>query len=142
MKIGGRVKIYYGEGAQRRLQRVVENLVVNAGLDVVRDLIAGTGRRIDVIRVGTGETAPNATDTALESEIYSQRIDRRIATASQLALEIGIPKVAPGIDGKVLAEEGLFADDTLVARALIVPPIAKPPNVFLTISHDLNLASA
>ena len=54
-----------------------KNLVVDDGIDLVRDLIGGTGHRPSHIGLGTGTTAVLATDTSIETEQFRGEITRR-----------------------------------------------------------------
>ena len=59
-------------------QRVIENLVVNAGLAGAASRLnaAGGEAAFDYLAVGTGTTAANATDTTLETEITDSGLAR------------------------------------------------------------------
>lgn len=68
IKIKGIVRFY--EGADWRRGRLLwerENLVVNAGLTALANLLGGTtsGEYVSVVGFGSGNTAPASTDTAL-----------------------------------------------------------------------------
>jgi len=60
-------------------KEVIENMIVNTGLDKVAGLINGINTTpFKYIAIGSGTTSPTESDTALESEI-----DRKEATTSQ-----------------------------------------------------------
>lgn len=68
----------------------VSNLVVNAGMAGVASRINGAGGEaaFTYIAIGTGTTAPSATDTALESEITTGGGARASATTSRTTTDV------------------------------------------------------
>lgn len=135
------VHIVIADAEGRILRRQhARNLVVDTGLNELRDLLAGIGRRPTHIAVGTGTTATTAGTTALETEVYRQPLDRRIPTAKRLSTQILIG--LSDANGYTLSEQGLFVSDTLIARALISPAIEKTSSIQATIVHDIILEAA
>jgi len=73
IKVKGICRIYDAKTGQ--LLRESKNLIVNAGLNLVRDLVSNLATVPDVpshLGIGTGSTAAAAADTALESETGSR----------------------------------------------------------------------
>jgi len=66
----GIIKIEHFRNGKKIDERVVENLIVNAGKAQVSGLIGGVvSGAFGYIAVGTGTTSPSASDTALENEV-------------------------------------------------------------------------
>jgi hypothetical protein len=135
----GRFIIEIRDGETKRVlgRRRVRNRMVDTGLEVIKDLIGGYGFRPDVIKVGTGTTAPTAADTALGNAVFSREIDRRIPSTKKVEAQMYI--ATSEANGNTLAEAGLFEGATLVARALISPVIVKTVSIELTIAHEIEL---
>lgn len=71
-------------------ERVVHNLVVNAGLAALAGLTIATGHTnaFDYIAIGTGTTAPAAANTALQAEISTGGGARALATLSRVTTTV------------------------------------------------------
>lgn len=69
-----------------KIHRIDKNLITNAGLAGVASRINGAGSEaaFTYLAVGTGTTAPSATDTALESEIVDSGLARTAATCTRV----------------------------------------------------------
>ena len=65
--------------------RKIKNTITNAGLDEITNLLGNVSSPVafTFLAVGTGSTAANATDTALETEITDSGLARAAATVSQ-----------------------------------------------------------
>ena len=64
IKVVGNLKFFNGNG---ELVREEKNLVVNTGLNVIAERLAGTAKNaVSHMGIGTGTTAATATDIALE----------------------------------------------------------------------------
>lgn len=69
--------------------RHIKNLVVDAGKAEVAGLINGvTSKPFDKLAIGTGTTAPAATDTELEAEISDSGGERATATTSRVTTDV------------------------------------------------------
>ena len=123
-------------------KREIKNLVTDAELNLLRDMMASYNSIVGApytIRLGTGTTAPTATDTALEIEQGSRVIDRRQVFDKQVKFAVLYP--TSELNGLTLTEEGMFTvDGTLAARALIEPPVNKTAAIQLTINHIITLS--
>ena len=140
IKATGNVLIEVHDRAGRLLRRQrSKNLVVDTGLNLVRDLLAGGGFRPSHIAVGTssGSTLPSA--TGLGNEVYRQAIDRRAVTDKSISLQVLID--TDDGNGFLLAEAGLFESSTLVARELITPAISKTSSIQVTITHEIQISA-
>lgn len=110
------------------------NKVVDSGLNLLRDIVGGTGFRPSHIAVGIGTAAPAAGDTALGDEKFRREIDRRTSASKKITLEILIS--TNDANGFTLSEMGVFQSATLYARALISPTIVKTASIEVTIKHE------
>lgn len=70
--------------------RLISNLVTSAGMAGVASRINGAGGEaaFTYIAVGTGTTAANAADTALETEIVDSGLARANSTASRVTTDV------------------------------------------------------
>lgn len=128
----------------RLVKRVkAKNLVVLAGRNLLRDLLAGTGTAPTHIAVGTGTAAVADADTALQTQVYSDYITRRVQQSSAVKFQLFIPTTSA--NGYSLTEAGiqavLGATTTLFAR-IIFPAFAKNGSNTLTISWTISIASS
>ena len=118
--------------------RRTHNLVTIEGLNWLAAIIAGSETRPTNIALGTGLTAPAGSDTALENQVYTATIDRRLLDSSKVTHRIFVP--TSEANGNTLAEEGLFRGSLLIARAAIDPAIVKTVAVELTIAHEITVS--
>lgn len=79
-----------GSYGELKNEMVISNLVVNAGLAGAASRINGAGAEaaFTFIELGTGTTAANATDTALETAITTGGGARAAATASRVTTTV------------------------------------------------------
>ena len=141
MKIDSNVFIEIRDATTKEVvdTRESHNLVVNTGLNWVRDLIGGTEVRPSFIALGTGTAAPAAGDTDLGSKVYTGAIDRRIASTAKMTNKIFVD--SDSANSASISEMGLLRGTLLIARALISPAIAKTSLVELTISHEITVSN-
>jgi hypothetical protein len=93
------------------------NMVVDAGLDLVRDLVYGDGVTLSHGAVGTDATAPAAGQTALGLEVFRDLIGQRTKQTAGLVIKFVLGSQQG--NGNVLREAGLFnaaAGGTMYAR--------------------------
>lgn len=121
-----------------------KNLVVDDGIEVIRDLIGGTGHRPSHIGLGTGTTAVVAGDTSIETEVYRDEITRRdnLATGIEFQLFLGINDG----NGFTYSEAGLlqtgFQNGDALDPAILVSRVVAPTDftaVAKTISVELTV---
>lgn len=116
------------------------NLVVTAGLNMIRDFLSNAAStRITHVALGTGTTAAAATDTALQTEVYRDLVT--LFTPSAAALNIQLYVSTAQANGSTLAEAGLLSassSGTLYARSLFASTIAKTSAIAITVSWDLS----
>lgn len=118
--------------------RRTHNLLTSNGLNWLVALIAGSETRPTNINLGTGLTDPAATDIALETQVYTGEIDRRLLDDAKVTHRIFVP--SGSANGNTLSEEGLFRGSWLIARAKIHPAIVKTVAVELTIAHEITVS--
>jgi len=128
------------ENAERVSRKTVGNMVVNAGLNLVRDLLGGVALRPDKIAVGTGTTATVAGDTALGTETFRKLMARRIDAAQEITFQM-LMETTEG-NGVTVWEIGTFQNETMLARAVLSTGQVKNSGIQLTIAHQFTLADA
>ena len=114
------------------------NLVTTAGLNLIRDLLSGSGAGLGWFGVGTGAVAPAITDTALGAEVARQAFTTAIPTSAQLTITYYLNSGTA--NGSTLAEVGLFnasSSGSMYARALLSSTIAKTSAVTVTFTWIL-----
>ncbi|MEN6550206.1 MAG: hypothetical protein ABFE07_29530 [Armatimonadia bacterium] len=151
LRIRGHVIFKLHDAAGRVQSTERHNLVVDAGLEVLAKLLAGTAEdndQITYIGVGTGGHAegdptlplpPNPDDTALEAEVARHTIDSTSHPGGGLAV------MACTFDKDVangdITEAGLFTlGGTLVSRVTRTP-VTKTSDWYLTVTWQLALSN-
>jgi hypothetical protein len=120
------------------------NLVVNDGLNLIRDLLEGTATGpITHFALGTDSTPVTASDTALGVEVFRDVLAGTTANAQQLVLSYYLNSA--DANGNTLSEAGLFnaaSAGTMFARVALSPPIAKTAAVAVSFFWTINLGAA
>ncbi len=102
----------------RRLSRSWRhNLVVDAGLDLLRDLVYGDAETLSHCGVGTDATAPAAGDVALGAEVFRDQLSQRTKQSAELVIKFVLG--SQQANGETLREAGLFnaaSGGTMYAR--------------------------
>lgn len=142
--ITGNVHIIWTDHNGATWHQEVKNLVVDSGLNLLRDRIAGTtSAYITHFAVGTGTTAVTPVQTALVSEVYRDGITSAITSTSKAArFEYYLP--AAYANGNTLTEIGLFSapsGGTMVARALLATAIPKSSLVTATFQWTISFSA-
>lgn len=125
-------------------RRRVHNLVLDAGLNLLRDLINGTvtSGNVTHVAVGTGTTPPAGTDTALVAEVFRDVVTAR--TVSPKAVNFQLVLASTQANGHNLTEAGLIVaglvPEVLFARA-IFEAVPKDETVTVTLSWDVTFAA-
>lgn len=118
-----------GEVLARRWKH---NLVVAAGLNILRDLIYGDGTTLTHGAVGTDNTAAAAGDVALGSEAFRDVISQRTKGEGGLTLKFVVG--SQSANGLTLREAGLFnaaSGGSLYAR--VIPEAVEKTDAILVI---------
>lgn len=141
------VKIEVHDAATGELlhEQAHHNLVVDAGLNLLRDWLDGDAPTPPShLAVGTGSTAPAASQTALVAEVHRLAITQKVGTVSKVqTYKTYLPSTAA--NGSTLAEAGLFnasSGPVMFARTLISPTIVKTSAIQVTFTWDVTLAAA
>jgi hypothetical protein len=120
------------------------NLVVDSGVNLFRDRIAGTSAAYAThFALGTSATAVSAAQTALIGEVARDALTSTITSTSKaVKFEYYLP--AGTANGSTLREIGLFTQSSggiMVARALLSTPIVKTVLVTATFSWTITLSA-
>ena len=118
-------------------------LSANYGLDVISRQLGGDDTypmEIDSASIGTGTTAPAASDTALETPTLSGIV------VADVAYGIGEVTLTFFITDAQLAngtytEFGIFQNLRLFARSLILPVFTKASNQNVTVDYTISLSA-
>lgn len=121
----------------RLLRRLREsNLVVNAGLTLVRDLLDSTIAAPTPpthLAFGTDATAAAGTQTALVAEVFRDALTSRVRTGLTITFKHFLS--SSQANGNTLREWGLFnaaAAGTMFSRAVFGSPIIKTTSITVT----------
>lgn len=120
-----------------------ENIITNAGRQLIIDRLQGATPAVaDYIAIGTGNTAPAASQTALVTEVA-----RAQATLSQpdAHTDRAVYTFPAGTGTGVIAEAGRLnaaASGTLLARGLVSPTVDKTAADTLQITYDITYAAS
>ena len=121
-----------------------KNLVVDAGLNLIRDLLDGDAvAGLTHMAVGTGTAAAAASDTALGTEVHRGAVTQRVSAAKQLVVKWFVNSTSA--NGSTLAEVGLFnaaSGGTMFARAKLATAITKSSAITVQIIWTINMAAA
>jgi hypothetical protein len=122
----------------------VRNLVVDAGLNLLRDRLAGTSSAYAThLAVGTGTTAASAAQTTMVTEVFRDALTS--TTTASKAVTFKYYLASGSANGNTLQEIGLFtasSGGTMIARAVLVSPIVKTASVTVTFSWTINLSAS
>jgi len=143
----GNVEIVYWELAPNGnlvLQtQKTKNLVVDSGLNLIRDRLAGTSSLYPThLAVGTGSTAASAAQTTLVTEVFRDTLTS--TTTASKAVTFKYYLASGSANGNTIREIGLFtasSGGTMVARAMLASPIIKTSSVTATFTWTLNLSA-
>ena len=120
------------------------NLVVNAGLNAIRDFLNASPPTAPThFATGTGTTAVTATETQLVAQVTREAISSKTTTAQGITYTYYMASTVG--NGNTLAEVGLFnaaVSGTMYARALLASTIAKTSSVTVTFTWQVTLAAA
>jgi hypothetical protein len=74
----GSIRIIIETSTRRRIVSLT-NLITDVGLNLMRDTLAGlvADAEVKYVAVGTGNTAPAATDTALAAEVFRKAVTKQ-----------------------------------------------------------------
>lgn len=148
------VEIEVRDAVTGRLVRPVirrHNLFVTKGLDVLADVLAGTGTyngdgNVTHMGVGTGTTSPAAGDTALVAQVFRGALTKISRVSQSVACELYLTSVQG--NGSTLTEAGLFNGDTGAASPndamfarVVHDEIAKTSSITVTYRWTINFSA-
>ncbi|MFW9603472.1 MAG: hypothetical protein ACMV0F_00780 [Trichlorobacter sp.] len=140
INVVGTLKFFNAKG---ELVREEKNLVVSAGLNVIASRLAGTSKNaVSHMAIGTGTTAANASDTALEIQ-KATRLAATTITVTANAIEI--VATFPGTThAGAITEAGLFNAATLgeLISRVVFAPYTLGSSDALTITWTLTFANS
>lgn len=113
-------------------------MIVNAGLNQTRNWMAGDSiNHPDYIAVGTGTTAPQPTDTALQNEIVRNDATEIKGAAGIVTYQITIGTTQG--NGNTITESGVFdqaSGGTMTLRS-VFSGIDKTSDIEVKIEHEV-----
>ena len=125
-------------------RQTIKNLVVDAGLNLIRDRLAGTSSAyVTHLAVGTNAAAVTALQTTLSTEVFRNVLTQTI-TSSTKTVQFKLYLAANEANGNTLREIGLFTASTggtMYARALLASPIVKNSSTTVTFTWTTNLSA-
>jgi hypothetical protein len=114
----------------------VPNLVVTSGFGYIAGRIAGNTQAMSHMAVGTINTAPNISQTTLESELSRVELTGSGSVGSTATFNATFgPNVASG----TLVEAGIFNDEIsgIMLCRTTFPPLVKTDDDILTINWNI-----
>lgn len=141
-KLSGRLHILIVHAATGTVLRDywTPNKIVDAGLNLVRDLMANSSQAPTHIAVGTDNTAPLAVDTVLGTEVFRNFITRRIPVDKKITFQLFL--ATGDANGNTLEEAGIFnrsAAGDMLSRVTYAP-ITKTVAISATLTWEITLA--
>ncbi len=111
IKLSGNLRVaVYTENGELKNECEVSNLVVDAGLDFIASRMTGTSSAVmSHMAIGSDDTAADAGDTALGSELGRVTLDSATVTDNAIAYVATFPA---GTGTGAVTEAGLFNDAT------------------------------
>jgi len=145
--VGSNVRVTVTDAVTGELlhEQMHHNLVVDAGLNLLRDFIDGdavTG--ITHFGYGTGTTAVTAADTALGSQTARPALTSKTGTVSKAWTGTYFLNSSTG-NGNTYSEAGLFTASTggtMFARVILSPAVVKTSSIAVTFSWTINLGAS
>lgn len=126
-------------GKRRRFVKRLSthNLTVNAGLDMIRDLLYGDALGgIATFKVGTSNTAAAAGQTDLVASVHSNSVTSKTKGSQSLVVKYFLS--SGSANGNTLREAGIFnATGTMYARVVLASDIVKTSSISVTFTWTL-----
>ena len=119
-----------------------DNKIVDTGLNLVRDIIAAGNTPPTHVAVGTNNTAPLATDTTLNTEVFRKRINRRTPTDKNIEFQLFI--TTGEANGNTLKEAGIFNAASVgeMLSRVTFADIVKTAAISVTLTWNITLSEA
>ena len=130
-----------GELLAEQTQR---NLVVNAGLNLIRDFLDGDAPTAPThFGYGTGTNAVTAGDTALQTQVARDTLTSKTSNAQQQVFTYYLGSATA--NGNTLGEAGIFnaaSGGTMLCRVKLSPTIVKTASIAVTFTWTINLGAS
>lgn len=121
------------------------NLVVNAGLNLIRDFLDGDAPTAPShFGYGTGTNAVAAGDTALQTEVARDTLTSQTGTNAQQQVYTYYLGSLTG-NGNTLGEAAIFnaaSGGTMLCRVKLSPTIVKTASIAVTFTWTINLGAS
>jgi hypothetical protein len=121
------------------------NLVVNAGLNLIRDFLDGDAPTAPShFSYGTGTNAVAAGDTALQTEVARDTLTSQTGTNAQQQVYTYYLGSLTG-NGNTLGEAAIFnaaSGGTMLCRVKLSPTIVKTASIAVTFTWTINLGAS
>ena len=126
-------------------EQTQSNLVVDAGLNLIRDFLDGDApTAITHFGYGTGTNAVTAADTALQTQTARATLTSKVGTVSKQWQATYYMSSTTG-NGNTYGEVGLFnaaSGGTMFARVKLSPTIVKTASIAVTFTWTINLGAS
>ena len=126
-------------------EQTQSNLVVDAGLNLIRDFLDGDApTAITHFGYGTGTNAVTAADTALQTQTARATVTSKTGTVSKQWQTTYYMSSTTG-NGNTYGEVGLFnaaSGGTMFARVNLSPTIVKTASIAVTFTWTINLGAS
>lgn len=114
------------------------NILLDVGLEELARVIAQTAASVGYeIQVGTGTSAFDGTESALETPVYKAVVTSQNATGTQVSIALFIDRNSA--NGYTLTEAGLLHNGVVIDRSLITA-VNKTSGKTVTVTVTLTLA--
>jgi len=132
------VRLYSEDGKLIQCQDF-HNLITTVGRDFLTRKLISDPEAITAIEIGTGSTAAQLSDTALEASVLSRDI-RFESTENNIASFISTFEEDAPTTNTVVSEVGLLTDqDLLVCRAVLNTPFTKQTTDYLVVNWKIQI---
>jgi hypothetical protein len=143
IRLRSNVHIEVRNAATGALLRQIDghNLVTLAGRNLVRDALSGISVDITHLAVGTGTTAVDASDTAMETEVLRGILTRTMRNSGQVVFDYYL--ASGDANGSELTEAGLFdaaSSGTLFAH-YVHAAISKSSSITVTYRWTIDIGA-
>lgn len=116
------------------------NIITNNGLNLLGQWHGGGEPAISDTAIGTDNTTPAATDTALVTEIFRAAVSQRSFEATQIVTRYFLASTAA--NGNTLREAGIFNPNNIMYSRVTHTDIAKTASLTVTYSWTHSFARA
>ncbi len=141
--VNAMVEVRHGDDGPVIARQLRHNLVVNEGLNMLRDMLGGfVNEEPTDIALGTDNSATVPTTTSLFAEVFRNQITRRLEGAQKLTFQLFVSTTQG--NGNTFQEAGLIrvknGADRLFAR-FTFNPIVKTSSVSVTITWEVTFSA-